>query len=86
MLEAANTSMPDQDIDYGENLGAIGSVIIAECLFKEYWRTFPVIEANDQVKEVSYLIFGQDFPNTMSKLITQILRRKNWTEVQPKFW
>ncbi len=84
LIEAAVTSAPS--IRPGECLGAIGSFILAEFFFREYWRTYPVIEADAEARDEEAALFGGAAPGSMPQLIGEIAHRKNWEDVQPKFW
>ncbi len=86
LLEAAETEWPALGGRRGEYLGAIGSFIIAEFLFKEYWRTHPLIEADKGAEDLSTEIFGGAPPNSMPKLIAQIARVRDSRTISPKFW
>jgi hypothetical protein len=87
MLEAAHTKLPGpHKREEGECLGAIGSVIVAECLFREYWRTHPLIEADLVVNDCLKALFGKEPVETMPRLIEEISKRKYWANSKAKFW
>jgi hypothetical protein len=86
ILEAANTELTAEGIDKGQSLGAIGSVILAECFFREYWRTHAFIEADGDVENALKSVFGKESVASMPQLIAAISRRKHWASSEAKFW
>jgi Animal haem peroxidase len=86
MIEAANTKLPAPDnIEEGECLGAIGSVIVAECLFREYWRTYAFIEGDGLVEKSLESVFGREPVDTMPRMIAEISRRVFWANSKAMF-
>jgi hypothetical protein len=90
MFEAAATVYPRnaelKEIQEGQCLGAIGSFIIAEFLFGEYWRTHDLIENDPAAKAALDQLFGPQVPASMPALIEEIARRKGWDGPDTKFW
>jgi len=91
MFEAAKTVYPrgnvkPKDILEGECLGPMGSFIIAEFIFGEYWRTHELIENDAATQEAVGKIFGQQVPGSMPTLIDEIARRKGWDGADARFW
>lgn len=86
MAEAAQTALPAEGIGPGECLGPVGSIILAEFFFREYWRTYALIEADEEAQEAAQRIFGDAAPETMPALIEEISRREDWGNIAPKFW
>src|SRR5207247_1467424 len=91
ILEAAETDLQSagagaDNIRNGECLGAIGSVIVAEFVFREFSRTEKLIEDDEEAKAESARIFENNPPDTMARLIAEISRRMDWSNTTPKFW
>jgi hypothetical protein len=80
VLEAAETTFPSGDtqakqIEKGECLGPIGSFIVSEFIFGEYWRTHSLIEDDSATKEALDKLFSKGVPGSMPTLIEEIARR-----------
>jgi hypothetical protein len=86
LLEAAATEWRDCRLRHGECLGAVGSFIIADFIFKEYWRTHPLIEADRQAEDLSVRIFGGERLDSMPRLIVAMSGVRETAPVSPKFW
>jgi hypothetical protein len=87
MLEAAETTYPGDDPNTkGQCLGAIGSFILAEFFFREFWRTYDFIEGDETVESELKHLFKGGPPATMPALIEEIANRKGWTKPEAKFW
>jgi len=82
LLEAAKSHLPGERINEGECLGAVGSFIVAEFLFKEYRRTHAMIEDDTDTADASAKIFNGTPPDTMPKLIAEVSR----LALSPRFW
>lgn len=84
LIEAAETK--GRSGRNGECLGAVGSVILAEFFFREFWRTYPLIEGDPEVASAYREAVDAAAIDSMPKLIALISEKMNWNAAQQKFW